>query len=87
MSATPETYADQARNHIATLIAEAERRGDQHVDIRSGDVGKELWPGKPRAAIVCGAMLALMKCGDYPLYTPRGGVGLRVVIRYQLPRP
>ena len=68
-------------------MTRASRRRDRYIDIRAGDVSKELWPREPRAAIVCGAMLALMKCGDYPLYTPRGGVGLRVVIRYQLPRP
>lgn len=77
-----------ARAYIGVFLAQAQRRGDPYIDIRAGEVLKQLWPGEPSVApSVCGAMIALMAPGDWFVYRPPNGLGRKFTIRYRLPRP
>ena len=87
MGGRRRTYTAQAREHIEQLMARARQRGDPHIDVRAGDVHKELWPTANRTPVVCSAMYALMADDDLIIRSPPSGFGANLKIRYRLPRP
>lgn len=81
---TPEFRAALGR-----VLAGAERRGAAYVDVRSGDLHRQvgMYPGPDhRMPSCCAVMEAAMRPGDTILRTPPKGRGANLVIRYQLPR-
>jgi len=73
------------RGWIRTLLREAKERGDNHIDIKAGDVIRSKLQGaNGKAPQVCSAMKSVMRDGDEILYSPPGGASTRFTVRYYL---
>lgn len=71
------------------LWREAQERGDDHVDVVSGQLHRLVggYPGPShRMPICCEVMYAAKAPGDKVLQAPPKGKGASLVIRYELPR-
>jgi len=81
--------ADQFRAELNRCFAQAERTGQTHINIKSGDLHRELG-GYPlrnhRMPVCCYVMRAAMCAGDKIISGPPSGKGATLVIRYRLPR-
>lgn len=69
-------------------------KGQPYIDVRSGDLHEDAGgkTGKEnRIVVCCGVMYSNLKCpyGDEIRQLPDGnsGLGMKLVIRYKLPRP
>lgn len=82
---TTEDFA----NAIHARLRQAELRGQDHLDINSGDLHRSLggYPG-PQAAMpsCCNAMYAEQRATDRIIDQPPKGKGASLTIRYKLPR-
>ena len=81
--------ADNFRAQLATVFADAMKAERDYVDVRSGDLHKEVggYPGSNhRMPICCNVMYAEMRTHDGILSSPPKGKGASLVIRYRLPR-
>ena len=81
--------ADDFRAALQHRLAAAEAAGHDHIEIRSGDLHREMgdYPGpRHRLGVCCNVMRAFRLEGDDILHTPECGSGASLVIRYRLPR-
>jgi len=72
------------------LLAEAQSRGEESIQIRAGDLHTQVgsYPGSDhRMPSCCSAMRSLRKPRDAFIYRPPCGDGARLMIEYRLPRP
>lgn len=82
--------AEDFRNAILQLLAEASRHGNSDVRIRAGDLHRKVgaYPGpNHRMPVCCSVMRSLMMPGDSVIECPRKGNGASLTISYRLPRP
>ena len=85
---TPPT-AEDFRAELRRRLDRAQRAGHPHVDIKSGDLHRELggYPGpRHRMPVCCYVMRAAMCAGDEIISGPPSGNGATLIIRYRLPR-
>lgn len=81
---------DDFRLAVNRKLNESEKSGADYIDIRSGDLHRELrdYPGpNHRMPVCCDAMYSIMSIDDVILQAPKKGRGANLVIRYTLPRP
>lgn len=82
--------ADDFRRALAERFDQAARAGSPHVDIKSGELHREVggYPGHDhRMPLCCNVMNEATRAGDKVLSAPPSGKGATLVIRYKLPRP
>lgn len=74
---------------LQSVLAEARNRGDQSVDVRSGDLHRRTggYPQRRhRLPTCCRVMYEFMRPQDEIIKRPPKGNGANLVIRYHLPR-
>jgi hypothetical protein len=80
---------DDFRTALQKRLAEAERNGELHCDVKAGDLQREVG-GLPdpdhRLPNCCEAMRQTMRGRDRILASPGSGYGETLLIRYMLPR-
>lgn len=74
---------EDIRLHIEKLMQEAKSRGEDFIDLVSGDIHKKL-NMKNRMPQVCGVMYKEMMPGDEVLHTTPSGYSSTIKIRYDL---
>ena len=88
VDAMPTT--DDFRNQLASEFESATVAEMDYIDIRAGNLHEKLG-GYPkyshRMRACCKAMRAEMGNDDNVLYSPCGGEGANLEIRYKIPRP
>ena len=77
--------ADDVRQYIDKLLHEAKMRGEDYIDLVSGDIHKQLGM-KNRIPQVCRIMYEKMIPGDEVLHTTPSGKSSTIKIRYNLSR-
>jgi hypothetical protein len=77
--------ADDVRQYIDKLFQEAKMRGEDYIDLVSGDIHKQLGM-KNRMPQVCRIMYEKMIPGDEVLHTTPSGKSSTIKIRYNLSR-
>ncbi|OIQ10643.1 hypothetical protein MTCOM_05780 [Moorella thermoacetica] len=75
--------ADDIRKYIDKLLQEAKRRGEDYIDLVSGDIHKQLGM-KNRMPQVCRIMYEKMQAGDKVIHTTPSGKSSTIKIRYYL---
>jgi len=75
--------ADDVRQYIEKLLQEAKMRGEDYIDLVSGDIHKQLGM-KNRMPQVCRIMYEKMMPGDEVLHTTPSGKSSTIKIRYYL---
>ena len=89
MTISPTEQCLQVLSH---KLQDAESSGASYVDVRAGDLHKEVWgpdsyPGTSHIVpTVCHVMEKLRQDKDEYLYRPPSGKGANLRIRYRLPR-
>jgi len=81
--------AEDIRAVLKRRLAEAASQGKQHLDVKSGDLHREVggYPAQDhRMPLVCEVMKGEMKPGDQIIVQPPSGKGAPLTIRYCLPR-
>ncbi len=89
-SETNKPSADDFRRALGEQFERAARAGSPHVDVKSGDLHRDLggYPGRNhRMPLCCHIMNEAIRAGDKVLSGPPSGKGATLVIRYKLPRP
>lgn len=80
---------DDFRTALQKRLAEAEKNGELHCDVKAGDLHREVG-GIPdpdhRLPTCCNAMRQAMRGNDRILASPGSGYGANLLIRYMLPR-
>ena len=82
--------AEDFRDELYRIMAEAVREGHKYVDVNAGEVHRGLGgcPGPDhRVPVCCKVMKEAMTHGDKVLQEPPSGQGASLTIRYKLPRP
>jgi hypothetical protein len=77
------------RNALIEKFKESQKQGLAFIDIRSGDLHKELgdYPGpNSRMPVCCSVMRGLIDSGDIIVKSPLKGNGANLIIRYNIPR-
>lgn len=77
------------RKRLSEVLRAAEQQSRTHVDIKSGDLHREVggYPGPDhRMPCCCAAMRSMMQDGDVILEQPPKGKGANLIVRYTLPR-
>lgn len=75
------------RRALLARFAAAEKRGDRHLTVTCGDLHDEVNPGGHKPAVCSGVMWVETTAGDCEVqYSPPGGAGPSLTIRYSLPR-
>lgn len=85
----PNTTAEQFRAALDKRLAQAQRAGYNHVEIKSGNLHREVggYPGSDhRMPVCCGVMRAAMRAVDKVISEPPRGQGATLIIDYKLPR-
>ena len=77
------TTSEAIRLHIERLMHEAKWRGEEFIDLVSGDIHKQMGM-KDRMPQVCSVMYKMMKPGDEILHTTPSGKSSTIKIRYDL---
>lgn len=72
---------EDVRVYILEKIAEMQSTGTDYIDVKAGDVAKEL-NVKQRTPTICGGMRKAMEEQDEILYAPPKGNGTRFTVRY-----
>ena len=85
MPSRGQTYKDGFIEELKRKFREGESRGQQFLDIRAGQLHKEVG-GPNRMPILCSAMEELKRDEDEYLDRPPKGKGPNLRIRYRLPR-
>lgn len=75
--------ADDVRNYIDKLLQEAKRRGEDYIDLVSGDIHNQLGM-KNRMHQVCRIMYEKMQAGDKVIHTTPSSMSSTIKIRYYL---
>lgn len=84
-----ELSAVDFRAALEARLAAAAKAGRPFVDVRSGDLHREVgaYPGhQHRMPTCCSAMRSAMRAGDTEVAAPPKGNGATLTIRYRLPR-
>ncbi len=74
---------DDVRQYINKLLQEAKLRGEDYIDLVSGDIHRQLGM-RDRMPLVCSAMYEEMMPGDIVLQTTPSGQSSTIKIRYYL---
>lgn len=75
------------RRALLARFDAAEKRGDRHVTVISGDLHDEVNPGGNKPAVCSGVMWVETTAGNCEVEnTPPGGAGRSLAIRHGLPR-
>lgn len=84
-----ETYSDEFRDELSTILADGGRNGHSFIEISAGDLHRRVG-GYPapnhRMPICCDVMRAAMFDGDIVVSEPPKGKGASLTIRFVLPR-
>lgn len=86
---TTAPNAKDFQKKLEDILLDAQQQGKTFVDIRSGDLHKEVgsYPGpNHRMPICCNVMRKKVKYTDQILKEPPKGLGANLIIRYKLPR-
>ncbi len=75
--------ADDVRQYIEKLLQEAKLRGEDYIDLVSGDIHKQMGM-KNRMPQICRIMYEKMMPGDEVLHTTPSGYSSTIKIRYDL---
>ncbi|HHW03014.1 MAG TPA: hypothetical protein GXX35_09410 [Thermoanaerobacterales bacterium] len=75
--------ADDVRQYIEKLLQEAKIRGEDYIDLVSGDIHKQMGM-KNRMPQVCRIMYEKMQAGDELIHTTPSGMSSTIKIRYYL---
>jgi hypothetical protein len=75
--------ADDIRQYIDKLLLEAKMRGEEYLDLISGDIHRQLGL-KNRMPDICRIMYEKMNTGDQVLKTTPSGMSSTIKIRYYL---
>ena len=81
--------ADDFRAALLRQLAEAEKNGEAHCEVKAGDLHREVggYPdAEHRMPTCCGVMRQAMTGKDRILEAPGSGYGANLLIRYMLPR-
>lgn len=74
---------EDIRNYIDKLLKQAKSRGEDYIDLVSGDIHKQLGM-KNRMPQVCRIMYEKMQAGDKVIHTTPSGKSSTIKIRYYL---
>jgi hypothetical protein len=74
---------DDVRQYIEKLLQEAKLRGEDYIDLVSGDIHRQL-EMKDRMPLICSTMYKEMMPGDIVLHTTASGQSSTIKIRYYL---